>query len=769
MVCVTAIERAVANGRMTSWRGVALGCVAAAAALAVILAGAASATDSGPVASGGVQLTYALTADGSVDSIAGTDTQSGSETFAASVSNISDDGGDSSLDDSLTAQNPTITATGSLDQLDPPLVSPDVATAGTLAPGDSLELSDFGSTQLDSASFQTGVDVSRSIQTLACADTDQCVPDAQLGSIDYSSCPTLGSLDGASDGDTAAANGDTLEIVTVSVNGDGTNATSGNVAVSTGSTADDATSAGLTPTLIGCDLSGAGGGDATAQADAASVALTSLDSVTATFVFQIANSSDSDVEFKPEVDVSTDTATDDSLDVTNTSAAVDVSDLGGDVAFSADNAVEWQLTRQSSVAVTLDGLVGGGGGGGGTAPDGDGQMTVDPTEVGASTTGNTLTFDYVPDGDLSSGIVTVRVPDGWSGPSTTASAPGAVSASGGDVSVAGRTIVVQNVTMSAGDDLTITYGDETSGPGATAPSDAGDDTFTAKEASTSTGVLLDLATSPDVVVDPLPTIDAVTDTTQSTEGMVGVVGDTVVITGSNLGTVSEVDFNGTSADLDSVSDTEIDTSVPDGATTGPVTVVNLAGAVETDSDFVVALPPSIGSVAAALGGVPGKTVAINGNHLAGTSEVDFGGVAATTFTVVSNVKVTATIPAGAKTGKIKVINPAGSALSPSVFTSAPTVTGFNPQSAPVGATIIVNGSNFQGSTTASFGTKATPISASKIAANGTSLQVVVPAGATTGKITIANPGGAGSSAQTFTLIVAPTISGFSPHLGPAGT
>jgi hypothetical protein len=48
--------------------------------------------------------------------------------------------------------------------------------------------------------------------------------------------------------------------------------------------------------------------------------------------------------------------------------------------------------------------------------------------------------------------------------------------------------------------------------------------------------------------------------------------------------------------------------------------------------------------------------------------VKFGGVAATTFTVNSDAKITATVPSGAITGKIQVITPGGAANSATNFT-----------------------------------------------------------------------------------------------------
>jgi len=61
-------------------------------------------------------------------------------------------------------------------------------------------------------------------------------------------------------------------------------------------------------------------------------------------------------------------------------------------------------------------------------------------------------------------------------------------------------------------------------------------------------------------------------------------------------------------------------------------------------------------------------VIINGTGLTQTTKVTFGGVNATTFTVNSATKVTATVPTGAVDGKIAITTPGGSATSAETFT-----------------------------------------------------------------------------------------------------
>src|SRR5260370_16204888 len=62
----------------------------------------------------------------------------------------------------------------------------------------------------------------------------------------------------------------------------------------------------------------------------------------------------------------------------------------------------------------------------------------------------------------------------------------------------------------------------------------------------------------------------------------------------------------------------------------------------------------------------GATVNILGTHLTGTTNVSFNGQPAT-FTVVSNSQISTTVPAGATSGKVQVVTPAGKLSSNASF------------------------------------------------------------------------------------------------------
>lgn len=90
----------------------------------------------------------------------------------------------------------------------------------------------------------------------------------------------------------------------------------------------------------------------------------------------------------------------------------------------------------------------------------------------------------------------------------------------------------------------------------------------------------------------------------------------------------------------------------------------LAGGVGTVFSVNAGMRPFVQPVVNA--GKVGTELIILGNNLTGSSSVSFGGVAAT-FKVVSSTEITATVPAGAKSGLITVTTPGGTLKSNGPF------------------------------------------------------------------------------------------------------
>lgn len=146
----------------------------------------------------------------------------------------------------------------------------------------------------------------------------------------------------------------------------------------------------------------------------------------------------------------------------------------------------------------------------------------------------------------------------------------------------------------------------------------------------------------------------------------GKVGMKVTLLGSNLTGTTAVSFNGAAATFTvATGGGSINTSVPAGATTGTITVTTSSGPVTSTVPFKVT--PQIKSFTPSSGSV-GSSVTITGVSLTQTSKITFGGVKAISFTVDSDTQVRVTVPTGAKTGKIVITTPGGTAVSLATFT-----------------------------------------------------------------------------------------------------
>jgi len=144
----------------------------------------------------------------------------------------------------------------------------------------------------------------------------------------------------------------------------------------------------------------------------------------------------------------------------------------------------------------------------------------------------------------------------------------------------------------------------------------------------------------------------------------------VTIIGENMSFAVNVTFSGQPASFQLGSNGYITAQVPPDAVDGPVvvTITNPAsgGEEQDQSQQNVHILPLINNLDPTSGPV-GQEVDIVGGGFAAASEVTFGGKAAS-FTVLSPTLIQATVPPKAKTGKVKVTTPNGTATSEQTFT-----------------------------------------------------------------------------------------------------
>jgi large repetitive protein len=256
----------------------------------------------------------------------------------------------------------------------------------------------------------------------------------------------------------------------------------------------------------------------------------------------------------------------------------------------------------------------------------------------------------------------------------------------------------------------------------------------------------------------------------------GIAGTKVTINGSGfLGNTTKVAFTGAPslATPTVLSDTQMTVMVPAGTTPGqgPITVSNLAGSsAPSDDIFTVAAKPTISTFSPTNGPASSDAttvVDIQGSNFNGTTDVKFGTVSSPFISVDDTGDITAVVPAGAKSGKITVINPAGQALSAGTFTvnPPPVVKAVTPNVGAAGASVTITGSNF---ITGMGGFVANDPSDMFVQFSGdgnastsltaTSLTVNVPAFAVSGPVELENIWGEGALAPSlFKVVQVPVV------------
>ncbi len=254
----------------------------------------------------------------------------------------------------------------------------------------------------------------------------------------------------------------------------------------------------------------------------------------------------------------------------------------------------------------------------------------------------------------------------------------------------------------------------------------------------------------------------------------GVVGTSIIITGSNFSTTPSanfVKFNGVDATVSDATKDGIIAIVPVGATTGKITVIANGKTATSPSDFTV-LVTSISSISPT-SGIQGASVVISGNNFdtaPANNVVKFNGTAANVINATST-SLTVSVPSGATTGKISVsINGVTETFLTDFTVLYPSITSFSPTSGVPGSALVITGTNFNPTDNNNIvkfnGTNAI---VTGVTPSGpvTQLIVIVPQ-ATAGPISVTNGTFTATSATNFTFL-APTITSLSPSIGSAGT
>ncbi len=254
------------------------------------------------------------------------------------------------------------------------------------------------------------------------------------------------------------------------------------------------------------------------------------------------------------------------------------------------------------------------------------------------------------------------------------------------------------------------------------------------------------------------------------------VGASVTINGTYFGTSqasSTVTFNGVPTTVSSWSDVQIVTSVPSGATTGPL-VITVNGANSNSPQFDLTATPVITSIS------PSSATAGTVLTIAGTNFGDAADSVAVNFpenvyppppalTPISRsqTSITVAVPNAATSGNvIVVVDGVSSAGSAFTFIPTPNITSLSTYSGVPGTSVNIYGTNFgssQGSSTVTFN----GVAASVTSWGNSQIQAVAPGNVTTGPVTVVANSVASNTNAVFT-VTSPAIGSLSPQSAAAG-
>lgn len=270
-----------------------------------------------------------------------------------------------------------------------------------------------------------------------------------------------------------------------------------------------------------------------------------------------------------------------------------------------------------------------------------------------------------------------------------------------------------------------------------------------------------------------PTVSAVSPTSGPVAG-----GSTVTITGTALTGATAVKFgsaNATGFVVDSATQiTAVSPAAAAGVTDVTVTTIGGTSAISANDQFTYVAAPTITSITPANGPLGGGTsVVINGTGFSGVTSVQFGATNATSFTVDSATRITATSPAAsAGTVDIRVTATGGTSATGAAdqftYLAAPSISAVSPGSGPStgGTTVILSGGQFVGVSAVKFGaTNATSFTVN----SPTQITATAPAGAAgTVNLTVTAAGGTStpSASDQFTYVAAPALTSVAPASGP---
>lgn len=234
--------------------------------------------------------------------------------------------------------------------------------------------------------------------------------------------------------------------------------------------------------------------------------------------------------------------------------------------------------------------------------------------------------------------------------------------------------------------------------------------------------------------------------------LTGAPGTSITLTGGSFTGATAVSFGGVPAKSFIVRASDTITAIVGDGSSGAVSVTTPNGTI-TLGGFIYDSKPIITNISPVKGGA-GATIQVKGFNFTGTTDFKFGGVAAASFTIISDTTITAVVGTGA-TGNVTATTPKGTAtLGGFAFIAAPVLQLLSPASATVSNTITLTGTDLSDASAVSFG----GVPAKSFTVNSaTNITATLAANTLSGDVIVTTPQGTGKISG-FKFYVKPAIS-----------
>ena len=240
------------------------------------------------------------------------------------------------------------------------------------------------------------------------------------------------------------------------------------------------------------------------------------------------------------------------------------------------------------------------------------------------------------------------------------------------------------------------------------------------------------------------------------------IGDTITIKGLSLAYTSTLNFGGLAAASFIIQSDSVIKAVVGLGNSGSVSITtaygnaSLAGFIFVPTIQIYSFSPTSAQ--------QGTSVTIHGRSFSNASSVSFGGKPATSFIIISDSIITATVGSGSSGNISVVLGSRTASISGFIFMPPTAISSFFPVSGAAGTVITIHGVSFTGTTSVSIG--GVP-AASYTVVSDTVVTAIVGNGSSA-DVTLLSPQGS-ATLSGFTFLSVPSITSFYPTSGPIGT